>query len=87
VDEFELAKVQWEFTNAVLEARDRLEPLISGEIGRGHCSPGSRECYGGKPGKRKTTLKDARAIARTVTAIINRAVNKFEEDTGPHGPK
>lgn len=67
--------------NEMLMIRDRLKPIVDGEITRGHCRAGEREAYGGKPGKRKTTLKDAREIARHAIAYINRAVNRFEENT------
>lgn len=80
VDKFRLAQIMHAFETRMLEARDRLEPIVSGEIERAHCSPGTRECYGGRPGMRKTMLKDAVSIARTVTAIIDNAVNRFHED-------
>ncbi len=79
MDKFEKAAIDHEFVTAVLEARDKLRPIISGEIERGHCV-GGRECYGARPGFRKTRLADAVKIARTVEIILNRAVNKFEED-------
>ncbi len=64
-----------------MTARDMLTPILEGEIERGHCSPGTRECYGGRPGKRKTLLKDAKDITRHVVVILNKALNKFHDDT------
>ncbi len=79
IDEFEKARVDIMFVNKVAGIRDMLEPIASGEITRGHCSPGTRECYGGKPGKRKTTLADARKIAHHAIIALNRAINEFDE--------
>jgi hypothetical protein len=77
MDEFERAVHDHEFVTAVLQARDMLKPIITGEIERGHCV-GGRECYGAQPGMRKTKLADAVKIAKTVEIILNRAVNKFD---------
>ena len=65
------------FITRVLEARDALQPIACGEVERGHCV-GGREAYGANPGKRKTTLKDARRIAKHVIFCLNKAVNKFD---------
>lgn len=65
------------FITSVLEARDALKPISDGEIERGHCV-GGREAYGAVPGKRKTTLKDARRIVKHVIFALDRAVNKFD---------
>ena len=78
LDIFERAAICSDFITSVLECRDRLEPIINGEIERGHCVAGEQEAYGGKPGKRKTTLADARRIAKTIEVVLNRAVNKFD---------
>ncbi len=78
MDEFTEAQRYHTFETYVLQARDMLRPIIDGEIERGHCV-GARECYGGTPGKRKTMLKDAVKIAKTVAFILNRAVNEFRE--------
>lgn len=67
------------FAAAAMQCRDALRPIIDGEIERGHCSPGTRECYGGKPGRRKTTLKDAQKIARHIVTVLNRALNEFDK--------
>jgi hypothetical protein len=85
MDKFERAGIVHKFETDVLMARDMLEPIYSGEITRGHCV-GTRECYGGVPGKRKTTLKDAQRIVRNVIAVLNRAVSKQlspEDDSFP----
>ncbi len=66
------------FVNEVIEARDLLDAIIDGEITRGHCV-GGRECYGKRPGERKTTLKDARQIAKTVRVKLNRAMHELDE--------
>ena len=79
MDKYEAAQRDYAFVTAVLQARDRLDPIISGEIERGHCPAGTRECYGGKPGKRKTMLKDAVRIAKDVAFILNRAANEFTD--------
>lgn len=67
------------FMNRMLEVRDRLDPILSGEIERGHCLAGNAAAYGGTPGKRKTTLKDAREIAKHCQAIINRAHTELDK--------
>jgi hypothetical protein len=67
------------FTNSMLDVRDRLDPILKGEIERGHCLAGELAACGGKPGKRKTKLKDAVEIARHCQAIINRAVNEIDD--------
>ena len=82
MDKFELAARDHVFVTAILEARDMLRPIITGEIERGHCV-GGRECYGARPGMRKTKLADAVKIAKTVGIILDRAVNKFD-DTAPY---
>ncbi len=66
---------------ALLQVRDALEPIVSGMIERGHCLPGQSVGYGQTPGDRKTTLKDARAIARHARAFINSAANQYIDDS------
>lgn len=61
--------------NALLEIRDRLDPIAKGEITRGRCPPGSLS-----PGKRKTTMKDAVSIAKAAQAHIDRIERKFDEE-------
>ena len=78
MDAHERAGICGDFINEVVTCRDLLLPIINGEIERGHCVAGEREALGGKPGKRKTTLADARAIAKTIEFRLNRAVNKFD---------
>jgi hypothetical protein len=77
--ELQQAQREHAFLTQVLMCRDKLLPIISGEITRGHCV-GGRECYGAKPGRRKTTLKDAVTIAKAVHFLLNRAVDDFEKD-------
>lgn len=79
MDKYERAQVNHEFESQVLKCRDLLEPIITGMIERGHCLAGFRVGTGGKPGKRKTTLKDAVAIAKTIEVILNKAVNDFSD--------
>jgi len=67
--------------NEMLVVRDRLKPIVDGEITRGHCLAGETEACGGFPGKRKLKLKDAREIARHAIAYIDRAVSRFRENT------
>jgi hypothetical protein len=74
----ERACVCGDFINEVVTCRDMLLPIINGEIERGHCLPGQHEARGAIAGKRKTTLADARKIAKTIEFRINRAVNKFD---------
>lgn len=66
---------------AMLVVRDRLKPIVDGDITRGHCPAGTTEACGGTPGKRKLKLKDAREIARHAIAYIDRAVNRFLDNT------
>ena len=80
MDKFDRAGICGRFETDVLQCRDLLQPIIDGQIERGHCPAGQQEAYGGVPGKRKTTLEDARKIAKTITVILNRAVNKFHDD-------
>jgi len=68
-----------QFANMMLQVRDRLDPIVKGEIERGHCLAGNAAAYGGSPGMRKTTLKDAREIAKHCQAIINRACNDIDK--------
>jgi len=80
LDACERAVICGHFSNEVATCRDMLQPIIDGEIERGHCPAGQQEAYGGKPGKRKTTLADARKIAKTIVARLNRAINEFDDD-------
>jgi hypothetical protein len=66
------------FIYDVLVARDTLQPIVDGEITRGHCV-GNRAAYGGVPGKRKVMLKDTKIIATSVVATLNRAINTFNK--------
>jgi hypothetical protein len=75
--EMKQAAREHDFITQVLMARDMLEPIISGEIERGHCV-GGQAAYGATPGKRKTKLDDAVRIAKTVKFNLDRAVNKFD---------
>lgn len=67
------------FSNKMLEVRDRLDPIVKGEIERGHCLAGDNVAVGGVPGYRKTTLKDAVRIARHIQAFINQAVDELDK--------
>jgi hypothetical protein len=67
------------FTNDMLGVRDRLDPILKGEIERGHCLPGKSVAYLDAPGMRKIKLKDAVEIAKHCQAIINRAVKEIED--------
>jgi hypothetical protein len=79
VDKFEVASWAGWLTDEILGVRDELKKIVAGEIERGHCSPGTRECYGGKPGNRKLMLADAKRIAKHMVAKINRMVDEFYE--------
>lgn len=68
-----------ELINEMSAIRDRLDPIVKGEIDRGHCI-GGREVYGAMPGTRKTFLKDAVSIAKTVQIRIDRAIGEFEKE-------
>ena len=72
--------IVWNFTNRMLQVRDMLDPIVKGEIERGHCLAGNAIAYGGHPGMRKTTLKDAKQIARHVQALINMSHKDLDED-------
>lgn len=67
--------------NSILEIRDRLKPIVSGEIERGHCLAGNAAAYGGIPGRRKATLKDAREIAKHAIARIDQICSRFHDAT------
>jgi hypothetical protein len=77
------AQREHELISDILRARDLLSPIVTGEIERGHCVAGQHVAYGAEPGNRKTTLSDARKIAKTVTFIINRAIDEY--DRGERG--
>ena len=79
-NEFLAAQIEHAFHTRILEARDLLRPIVEGEIERGHCSPGTRQGYGGHPGKRKTTLKDAKGLAKQATMLINHAFAELDKD-------
>lgn len=72
------ASDEQDFTHAALIVRDSLQPIVDGMIEREHCV-GGRDCYGARKGFRKTMLKDAVKIANNCQAIINRAVNTWNE--------
>lgn len=63
----------------ILMIRDMLKPILDGQIERGHCSPGSRECYGAVPGRRKLTLADARKLVKHATARLDKAAQKLND--------
>lgn len=65
------------FIHLMLGVRDRLDPIIKGEIERGHCLPGKLTAFLDKPGFRKMKLRDAVEIARHCQVIINRAVDEI----------
>ena len=77
-EEIRLFGVLHDFANQMVMIRDMLNPIVSGEIERGHCV-GQAAAYGGTPGKRKTMLKDAVKIAKRCQNIINREVNKAHD--------
>lgn len=74
----EYASHAQDFTGAALTVRGMLQPIVDGQIERGHCV-GGREAYGSRPGYRKVMLKDAVAIAKTCVAKINNAVNQWND--------
>jgi hypothetical protein len=80
LDAGERAVICGHFSNEVATCRDMLQPIIDGLIERGHCQAGQQEAYGGVRGKRKTTLVDARKIAKTIVVRLNRALNEFDKD-------
>lgn len=80
MDKFRRAQIDHQFATRVMECRDLLGPIVKGEIERVNCPAGTRECYGGVKGERKTTLKDAVRIAKIVTMLMDRAINEFEEE-------
>ena len=65
----------YELVNALATVRQDLEPLLSDEIERGNCSAKRIE-----PGTRKTTLADARKIARRIAAKVNSATQESRLD-------
>lgn len=66
------------FINTIVECRDDLEPIVIGEIVREYFVGDQSKPHCG-PGYRKTMLKDAKAIAKSVMGKINRAIAKLEE--------
>lgn len=75
--ERERACREHDLTNEILLAAKKLDPIITGQIERGHCV-GGRECYGAAAGKRKTKLTDAVKIAKTVKFMLTKAVERFD---------
>lgn len=65
--------------HAMMLVRDRLQVIADGEIERGHCVAGERECYGDKPGKRKVKLEDARKISKHCIAYLNKELNRVDD--------
>lgn len=78
MDDHEAAQREHHLITTLLIVRDRLEPIITGEIERGHCV-GTREAYCGKPGNRKTRLDDARKIAKHAAAYINQHLARYHD--------
>lgn len=74
--EQEAAIREHHFINEMVRCRDMLKPIVSGEIERGNRV--SR--YDIDLGTRKTNLKDARSIAKTVIFKIDRAIAEFDRD-------
>jgi hypothetical protein len=81
LDKFEQAARDGDFTNTVAEARDMLRPILTGQIEREHGVGLERECYGKSPGFRKTKLADAVKIAKTIEIVLNKAINKFLDES------
>lgn len=81
MDKFEAAQRDFAFEQVVIECRDLLRPIIEGQIERAQCVAGTRECYGGVPGKRKTTMKDAAKIAKVIEFKLNKAINEFNDSS------
>jgi len=63
------------FRNEMLVIRDRLDPIVKGEVERGRSLAGQRNM----PGNRKTTFKDAARIASHIQAAINRAIDDLDK--------
>lgn len=65
----------YDLTYALIELRDRLDPIVKGEIKKGR--PTNRS-YPGVEHKeyRKTTLKDARSIAHHMQVRINQLLKR-----------
>lgn len=64
-----------DFVDTVVRVRDWLVPIATGEIERGR----PISTYDAAPGNRKTTIKDAKPIAKRAIDRLNLAVNKFTE--------
>lgn len=64
-----------DFIHRVLQARDIISPVVSGQITRG-CRVSQ---YDASPGTRPTKLKDARALCTTAVERLNVAVNEWME--------
>lgn len=64
---------RYEFAMALVRIRELLEPIATGRIKRGKRA----SQYDLEVGTRKTTMKDASAIARLAQERINIAANKY----------
>ena len=67
-----------QFENEMTCVRESLAIIPSGEIEREHCV-GGPEAYVAIRGKRKLMLKDAKSIAASCVARINRSMAEFWE--------
>lgn len=85
-DKFEQAKIEHDLIHCLLQCRDMLNPIVKGAIERSNCVAGTRECYGGKRGDRKTMLKDAVKIAKTIQAIIKRTIAEYDRKNEDEDP-
>ena len=76
------ASREGDFINEMAHVRDLLDPIVVGQIERGHCVAGKHwpTELGGNPGYRRATITDAKRICKTVQFLINRAIAKFDEE-------
>ena len=66
----------YELAMDLCRIRDRLEPIATGEIRKGHASGGDIPL---EPGMRKLMLKDAKEICASQRTQLNSAINQIVE--------
>lgn len=64
--------------NYLCQVRDELEPILSGQIRRGHACKAKGDLTL-EPGLRKTRLADARKISESMRPKLNRVINSLIE--------
>lgn len=87
LDGFAQARREHDLIQTILNVRDRLKAIDSGEIERSNVRPGEKETltyYSAHAraytkGNRKTNLRDARSIAHHAIVAIDRALQEWDK--------